>query len=118
MAYFPVDKNCWQLMKGYKKSVLLKGDQDLLVEGTLIQLLMIEPYTSVAAHYHEQTLEVFHITSGAGNMVIDGELFQLKKGDTLTCEPKIVHSSENPYSEPFEYIVIKTHWSEGDSIWI
>ncbi|WP_299009142.1 cupin domain-containing protein [uncultured Shewanella sp.] len=79
---------------------------------------MIEPHTAVAAHYHQSTLEVFHITSGAGTMVIDGQLFHLIKGDTLTCHPKAIHSADNPYAEPFEYIVFKTHWCDGDCIWV
>ena len=38
-------------------------------------------------------------------MTINDQTFHLKKGDTLTCAPKEVRSAENPYDDPFEYIV-------------
>lgn len=118
MRFFPAEDNEWKEGNGYSKCVLLRGKKELLVEGAIVQLLTIAPETTVPPHYHEQGMEVFHIISGKGIMTINDETFHMKKGDTLTCDAKEVHSAENPYDEPFEYIIFKTNWNEEDTVWI
>ena len=117
MKFFPIETRKWIEGKGYKKDVLLRDDE-LLCPGALVQLLTTYPKTSVSSHYHDEGMEVFHITGGRGIIFIEGKTFELKKGDTLTCCPKEVHGAENPYDEPFEYIVFKTNWRDDDSTWI
>lgn len=118
MKYIPAEKRHWIDGKGYKKNILLKGMEDLHSEGTLVQLLTIEGNTSIPPHYHENGLEVLYIIKGRGIMTIDGEVLHLHEGDTLTCEPGEVHSAENPYDDPLEYLILKTNWDIQDSIWL
>lgn len=118
MKYIPAEKRNWVEGKGYKKNIFFQGKDDLHCEGALVQLLTIEPNTVVPSHYHENGLEVLYILKGRGTMTINDEVLHLHPGDILTCEPKDVHSAENPYDEPFEYLIFKTNWEAGDSIWL
>jgi len=118
MKYIPAEKRNWVEGQGYTKNILLKGVEDLHCEGALVQLLTIQPNATVPPHYHKKGLEVFYIIKGRGSMTINDEVIHLHEGDTLTCEPGEVHSAENPYDEPFEYIIFKTNWEAEDSIWL
>jgi quercetin dioxygenase-like cupin family protein len=108
----------WVNGVGYKKKVLLVGD-DLNQAGALVQLVRIEPATSVAPHYHMSCTEVFHIIQGSGFFVIEGTEYRLGPGDTLTCEPREVHETRNDDEEyAFEYIVFKTNVVDNDIFWV
>ncbi|WP_305989648.1 cupin domain-containing protein [Roseibium sp. MMSF_3544] len=106
----------WIEGEGYRKKILLRG-QDVNQDGGLVQLVEIAPHTEVKAHYHKSCTEVFHVLSGKGAFTIDGERIDLAPGQTLTCEPLEVHSTENPFDLPFTYIVFKTNAVENDLFW-
>ena len=106
----------WMQGTGYRKQILLREDA-LHCSGTLVQIVVIDPSTEVAHHHHESCTEAFHVLSGSGTFEIDGEIFELGPGDTLTCEPNEVHNTKNPNDEPFVYIVFKTNVVENDLVW-
>lgn len=62
----------WVEGAGYNKKVLL-GSDELNSAGTLVQLVVIPPHTTVARHFHRNATEVFHIISGNGHMNIAGQ---------------------------------------------
>lgn len=72
----------WLACDGYRKKTLLTGT-DLDTQGTLVQLIEIEPRTSVGDHYHKSCTEVFHITQGKGHFVIDGQRIELPSGRSV-----------------------------------
>ena len=80
-------------------------------------MVEIAPGTSVADHFHRHCTEVFHIVGGQGRFVIDGRTFDLRSGDTLTCEPGEIHSTHNDHDGPFIYVVFKTNVVSGDIVW-
>ncbi|MCV0429637.1 MAG: cupin domain-containing protein [Roseibium sp.] len=106
----------WIVGEGYRKKILLRDD-DVNLKGGLVQLVEIPPHTKVREHYHKSCTEVFHVLSGQGTFVIDETTINLAPGQTLTCEPYEVHSTENPFDEPFNYIVFKTNVVENDLFW-
>ena len=106
----------WTEGEGYRKKILLRDDA-LNAPGTLVQIVELQPHTQVDDHHHESCTEVFHILEGQGSFDIDGRTFELKPGDTLTCEPREVHNTKNPHDEPFVYIVFKTNVADDDLFW-
>ena len=117
MKYLPAGAGDWQHCPGYNKKPLLDAE-DLAAAGSLVQLIEIPPKTAVAPHFHDHCTEVFHVTSGRGRFVIDGQVVDLVPGDTLTCQPGEVHSTENPGEEVFAYVVFKTNAQPGDITWM
>ena len=117
MKYLPAAAGDWQQCPGYRKKVLLT-EADLDSAGGLVQLIEIAPRTFVAEHYHEHCTEVFHVLEGQGSFVIDGRTVALDVGDTLTCQPREVHSTHNSGEAPFRYVVFKTNAKTGDLHWV
>ncbi len=116
MHYFPPSQEGWVQGRGYRKQILLRGDE-LNCPGTLVQLIEIEPRTEVPFHHHEKQTEVFHIVGGKGYMMINGERCELEPGVTLTTQPGDVHNTVNESDEPLRYVVFKTNWSADDTVW-
>jgi len=117
MKHIPATAGDWLRCPGYAKKPLL-GAEDLGADGSLVQLIEIAPHTAVAEHYHDHCTEVFHVTRGQGRFVIDGTIVDLVPGDTLTCQPGEVHSTENLGDEVFAYVVFKTNARPGDITWL
>ncbi|WP_419912116.1 cupin domain-containing protein [Hoeflea sp.] len=116
MKFVDLESVPWIAGKGYRKKILLRSDA-LNAAGTLVQIVELAPHAQVDDHHHESCTEVFHILHGSGSFEIDGELFELRAGDTLTCEPREVHNTKNPNDEPFTYIVFKTNVVDDDLFW-
>ena len=106
----------WANGPGYRKKILLR-DTDINMDGGLVQIVEIPPHTLVNEHFHKSCTEVFHVLSGKGTFRIEGREFNLEPGQTLTCEPLEVHSTENPHDFPFTYVVFKTNVVDKDIFW-
>lgn len=117
MLFIPDYDGDWVQGNGYRKQILVKGD-DLNQPGALIQKIIIAPEEKVPLHYHKATTEAFYVLKGQGIMTIDDRVFYLKPGDLLTCEPGERHDAENPHNQAFEYVVYKTNAVENDSYWV
>ena len=113
MKFIKSGKGKWIQGKGYRKKVILREK-----DGIVVQIVVIAPHTEVKPHYHKKSKEAFHVLQGEGTMVISGKKFRLKPGDTLTCLPKEVHSAKNDSGKPFRYVVFKINAQEGDSYWL
>jgi mannose-6-phosphate isomerase-like protein (cupin superfamily) len=48
--------------------------------------------TSVEAHYHKRTTEIYYVLDGHGVARLNGEEHQLRKGSFLHIPPGVVHS--------------------------
>jgi gentisate 1,2-dioxygenase len=57
-------------------------------------LQMIRPGEKTKSHRHTMSV-IYHVVSGEGATVIDGERFQWAKGDILALPPWSLHSHEN-----------------------
>ncbi|MXR52897.1 cupin domain-containing protein [Halovenus sp. WSH3] len=56
-------------------------------------------YDGPPAHYHEQSVELFDVESGALTMRLDGDTRTAATGDTLRVEPGVVHTFSNDTDE-------------------
>lgn len=116
MKYIASTDRQWKSGRGYNKALLANADT-LGVPGTIVQILRVPPREKIPAHYHKFATEVFHMLSGSGTMTIAGDRVVLNPGDTLVCEANESHNAENLSDVEWVYIVFKTNWIDGDSIW-
>jgi len=116
MKYIASSSRQWKSGRGYNKALLVNAET-LGVPGTIVQIMRVAPKETIPAHYHRHATEAFHFLSGMGTMTIGGERVVLNPGDTLVCEAGEMHDAENPGNEEWAYVVFKTNWIDGDSIW-
>lgn len=68
--------------------------------------LVIRPGKGIASHSLPLPV-TFIITSGEGEAVIDGSVYQVKKGDTIFCDPGLEREWKNRGQKDLEVIVLK-----------
>lgn len=84
------------------KKVMLSNDT--IPNLMMFNSAIIKPNDNVESHQHETMYEVFYINKGNIEFTIDSEKIKLTKGDTVTIEPKEIHSLINTSQEDCELI--------------
>lgn len=69
----------------------------------LIGVIELPEGASIGVHKHEGEAEVFHIISGTGIYNDDGELVEVKAGDTTLCPSGSEHGIKNAGNEPLVF---------------
>ncbi len=83
-----------------KKVFIKKGEiPQLMMYGSAV----FKPGDSVDLHKHETMYEVFHITKGKANFLVEGKEILVSEGDCITIEPNELHGQSNPFSENVEW---------------
>lgn len=57
-----------------------------------------------ARHKHLQTEEIYHITQGAGLMLLGAEYFEVNVGDTVCIKPGTIHNIRNTSDVPLKIL--------------
>lgn len=65
----------------------------------------VDPGRMLPTHVHRRLSEIYHVVSGTGTMVLNGELHRVTAGDTISLPPGTVHGLYNPGPEPLRLIV-------------
>jgi mannose-6-phosphate isomerase-like protein (cupin superfamily) len=60
--------------------------------------------TRTALHRHQQSEELYHITAGVGVMSLNGEQFEVARGDTVCILPGLPHCIENTGEEALKIL--------------
>lgn len=60
----------------------------------------VEAGGETAEHYHPQSEEIYHFTSGVGRMRLGNEEAEISAGDCVVIAPGTVHKLWNTGSEP------------------
>lgn len=81
----------------------------LISKGEIHKLMMFgsatfKPGQKVTPHSHETMTEVFYIQKGKALFTVNGEDHILEKGHCIKIEAKELHSQENPFKEPVEWL--------------
>ena len=116
MRIITIDEKGWIEALGYKKNVLLKGD-DLHSAGVLVQLVTIEAGQTIPNHYHQTSYEVYCVLQGTCQLFVNDAMVLLRQGSFLLMEPGDVHSLHNNDTETFQLLVFKTHAGNDDTYW-
>jgi len=85
-----------------KKKVFISRNEipQLMMFGSAV----FKPQQSVETHKHDTMFEVFYITSGKAEFIINSQPHVVGAGDCITIEPGELHSQSNPFKE-------ELHWT-------
>ena len=64
----------------------------------------ITPGTATTLHGHRLSEEIYHFTSGRGQMTLGDETFEVAIGDTVCIPPGTLHRVENTGKEPLKIL--------------
>lgn len=67
----------------------------------------LEPGGRVGKHTHTHTEEVFYFLTGRGELILDGDLYQVQPGDACITPLGSWHSVLNTSTEQMSYIVVE-----------
>nr|VFK31904.1 MAG: Cupin domain-containing protein [Candidatus Kentron sp. MB] len=57
-------------------------------------------------HYHKKTTEYYYVLNGRGQLYLDGEIYDIRKGDLVTIPPGTVHNAIEQ-DEALEIVVVE-----------
>lgn len=66
-------------------------------QGYKVKRLMILPDQSISLQYHLHRAEIWNIVQGEGRVIIDGDIFSIKKGDTFIVPKQALHKITNTH---------------------
>ena len=73
-----------------------------------VDFTIIPPGASIGAHSHAMDEEEYYlILEGAGRMAVDGEIFEVSKGDLIRNRPGGSHWLENNSEGPIQLFVFE-----------
>ena len=116
MRTVAVDGAGWQEGRGYRKRQLLSAG-DLRQAGALLQVVVVPPGSHIRPHRHATSVEVYVVTHGVCELIVNGQGQEMRPGDVILMEPGDVHELTNHGAEPFELLVFKTNASGVDTVW-
>lgn len=86
---------------GHKiKPQQVSGDYDLVIGETPAQTPGPPP------HHHNTFHEVFLVTQGEMEFMVDGKVTKVKNGESINLSPKSVHSFSNKSESPCKWVNI------------
>ncbi|KAI1301141.1 hypothetical protein EDD11_005789 [Mortierella claussenii] len=80
-----------------EKKVLLKSGE--VPHVTQLAVATLKPGEQASMHHHEDMTETFHFQAGRGEMEVDGKIFEVAAGTTVTAFPMEAHEIRNTGSE-------------------
>ena len=116
MRIIQIDGEGWQEGRGYRKRRLLSADE-LRQPGALLQVVVVPPGSHIPPHSHRTSVEVYVVTRGVCELIVNGQRHTMRPGDVLLMEPGDVHALTNRGEEGFELLVFKTNASGADIQW-
>ncbi len=89
-----------------------------LMKGPRMNFAVVQfmPGKDFTAHYHHVMEENFYILSGEIDIVVDGVVNHLTKGQFIHIEPGEIHYCINNYSEPVRMISTLAPYMEKDKV--
>jgi len=66
-------------------------------QGYKVKRLHILPDQAISLQYHNHRSEIWNIVQGEGRVIIDGDIFSVKKGDTFIVPKQALHKITNTH---------------------
>lgn len=78
---------------------------------------IVEPGTTTLLHIHPITEEIYHITSGVGQMILGENVFDIASGDTIVIVPGTKHCVTNTGTVPLKILCASSPaYSDEDTV--
>lgn len=81
----------------------LLNPEDSFSERIQVGATTVYPGCSTKGHRHADREEVYFFTAGRGIMVVDGDEWPVRAGDTFYVPPGAFHPTRNPYNMPLQF---------------
>ena len=65
---------------------------------------IVAPGASTLAHLHQRSEEIYHVTAGAGLMMLGDDTFEIGVGDTVVIVPGTRHCVTNSGATPLKIL--------------
>ncbi len=102
-------KEIKEQMRGGKGSVEILHifkQEELRGKARLCAKITIAPGSSIGLHQHDNEEEIFYIISGNGMVNDNGNVSEVKAGDSIITGNGASHSVENTGDEPLEMMAV------------
>lgn len=77
------------------------------ISGTLLYVAISKYGDDWISLPHSHTFsEIFYITNGSGQFMVENETFQIKANDLILINPQVEHTENSSGMKPLEYIVL------------
>ena len=89
-----------------------------LMKGPRMNFALVQfmPRQDFRAHYHNVMEENFFILEGKIDIVVDGTVHTLSKGDLIHIEPGEVHYCRNAYDKPVKMVSTLAPYQAVDKV--
>ena len=118
--YERLKENEHPVYQGHRTVYRAWGSYTLLEEGAgfRIRRIVVKPEAELNKHYHVYRSEHWVVVSGTARVLHDGEILELKSGESTFIPAGHKHQLSNPSSEPLIIIEVQhgDHLSEQDSV--
>lgn len=83
------------------------NEQEAPLLGTTgFTLHKMQPGVEGDYHDHEDREQIYYFTEGRGKMKIDGEIYDVEKGDAVHLPPKTMHQLINDSDDWVEHLIV------------
>lgn len=90
-----------------RRDVFLMLAPEQTASGRLqVGYTIVYPGCTTRGHGHADREEVYYFTKGSGQMIVDGEEYDVGAGDTFYIKPGPFHTTRNTTDFPFEFFWI------------
>lgn len=85
------------------------GDFENLLETNIckVKKIIVEPNQALSYQYHSKRNEVWTIVQGMGQMRLDDNVFEVKKGEVITIPAGVKHQIKNISNEELIFIEVQ-----------
>lgn len=76
------------------------------LNNLVVSSTFLKPKQSTRGHTHAGQEEVYFFVDGAGRMELDGEIFDVRKGDVVLIPDGAFHRVHNPNDNPLYFVCV------------
>ena len=97
----------WKEVTYGGSSLIYQLAKDGSLPNTGVDYVEIKPETELKVHFHDSPTVLIFVLEGSGIAHLDGEEYQIKKGDVINIPPKTTHGFKTK-EKKFIFLSIQT----------
>jgi len=80
--------------------------KEMVGQCEMFASVTVPPGASLGEHYHYGNSETYHILSGVGTYTDNGDVYEVRAGQTTFCPDGCMHAIENKGTEDLKFIAL------------